>query len=175
MDYSQNCMNCHTKVTISIDKVRFIKIKAERAPPPDLVIPKKKKVKDPAMAGIRVGQPLPDEGTCKHYRKSHRWFRFPCCGRAFPCDICHDENNKDNHETLQANRMLCGFCSREQPIADKLCACGADPSGTLTTAFWEGGKGMRDKARLNKNDPHKYTGLNKTISQKSTRVGQQKQ
>ena len=95
-----------------ICRVRFIKIRAERPPPVDLVIPKKKKVKDPALAGIRVGNPLPDQGTCKHYRKSTRWFRFPCCSRVFPCDTCHEENNKDGHEMLRANRMLCGFCSR---------------------------------------------------------------
>lgn len=31
-------------------------------------------------AVMTVGQPLPDSGTCKHYRHSYRWLRFPCCG-----------------------------------------------------------------------------------------------
>ena len=30
-------------------------------------------VKDPA---IKEGFPLPDTGTCRHYKKSFRWFRY---------------------------------------------------------------------------------------------------
>ena len=48
--------------------------------------------------GVRPGQPLPENGTCKHYSKSYRWLRFPCCGRAFPCDTCHDEQMDHPHE-----------------------------------------------------------------------------
>ena len=36
---------------------------------------------------IQEGQPLPNAGTCQHYRHSHRWLRFPCCGQRFPCDL----------------------------------------------------------------------------------------
>jgi len=25
---------------------------------------------------IKIGNPLPDNGTCKHYKKSYRWFRY---------------------------------------------------------------------------------------------------
>ena len=32
-----------------------------------------KLVKDPA---IKEGFPLPDTGTCKHYKKSYRWLRY---------------------------------------------------------------------------------------------------
>lgn len=39
--------------------------------------------------------------------------RFPCCGKLYPCDKCHDEKEVD-HEMELANRMLCGFCSKEQ-------------------------------------------------------------
>jgi len=39
--------------------------------------------------------------------------RFPCCGKAYPCDKCHDENEVD-HEMKFANRMICGFCAKEQ-------------------------------------------------------------
>ena len=34
-----------------------------------------KKKKIPKEPGIKEGQPLPDTGTCKHYKKSHRWLR----------------------------------------------------------------------------------------------------
>ena len=39
--------------------------------------------------------------------------RFPCCGKAYPCDVCHDSAEKD-HEMKFANRMICGFCAKEQ-------------------------------------------------------------
>ncbi|CAK0859279.1 unnamed protein product, partial [Prorocentrum cordatum] len=56
--------------------------------------------------GVVAGQPLPGKGACKHFTKSYRWLRFPCCGRAFPCVMCHDEQMDHPHEW--ANRMLCG-------------------------------------------------------------------
>lgn len=38
--------------------------------------------------------------------------RFPCCGRAYPCDVCHDEDQ--DHLMELANRMICGYCAKEQ-------------------------------------------------------------
>ena len=38
--------------------------------------------------------------------------RFPCCGKAFPCDVCHDST--EDHPMERANRMICGYCSKEQ-------------------------------------------------------------
>jgi hypothetical protein len=32
---------------------------------------------------ITEGQNLPDLGKCKHFKKSRRWLRFSCCGKAF--------------------------------------------------------------------------------------------
>jgi hypothetical protein len=32
---------------------------------------------------------LPDLGKCAHFKKSRRWLRWSCCGKAFPCPICH--------------------------------------------------------------------------------------
>lgn len=80
---------------------------------------------------------------------SCRWLRFPCCGQRFACDLCHEEAVADGHDAAWATRMVCGFCSREQPL-DKSCKyCGkklatsaAQPSGR-NTRFWEGGKGCR--------------------------------
>lgn len=106
----------------------------------------KKVVKDPV---IQLGKPLPDEGTCKHYKKSYRWFRFPCCGKAFPCDVCHEE--KENHIMVLANRMICGFCCKEQTYSpDKPCI-GCDSSLTrIRSSHWEGGKGCRDKIKMSR-------------------------
>lgn len=72
----------------------------------------KKSKKPPKDPNIQEGMPLPDFGTCKHYKHSYRWLRFPCCGKAYPCDVCHDKN--EDHEMVFANRMICGHCCREQ-------------------------------------------------------------
>ena len=37
-----------------------------------------------------TGTPLANKGACKHFKKSYRYFRFPCCGRAFACPVCHE-------------------------------------------------------------------------------------
>eukprot|EP01117_Protostelium_nocturnum_P014401 TRINITY_DN5479_c0_g1_i2.p1 TRINITY_DN5479_c0_g1~~TRINITY_DN5479_c0_g1_i2.p1 ORF type:complete len:188 (+),score=39.71 TRINITY_DN5479_c0_g1_i2:65-628(+) len=142
-----------------------------RVLPEGITLVKKKREKDPRMNGIKVGTPLPDKGTCKHYRKSRRWLRFPCCSRVFPCDLCHEENNMDGHDMKWANKMLCGYCSKEQPFSSKPCSCGADLTGTGGTHYWEGGKGCRNTQKLSKKDPHKFANLNKTHSQKDKRVG----
>jgi len=113
--------------------------------------------------GLQIGQPLPKKGTCKHYRKSKRWLRFPCCGKAFPCDICHDATS--DHESMWAKRMICGLCSVEQPFNDsKPCTtCGASLCATTSNkSHWEGGAGCRDKSKMNKKDTKKYRGVNKT-------------
>jgi hypothetical protein len=128
---------------------------------------------------ITPGQPLPDFGTCRHYRHSKRWLRFPCCGRRFACDLCHEEGVLDGHEMKWAGRMVCGYCSVEQALDNKCSSCGKTlatsatrPSGRRT-AFWEGGEGQRDKSRLSKRDPHKFRGSkHKTRSKKDLRVGQ---
>jgi hypothetical protein len=93
----------------------------------------------------------------------------------FPCDLCHEE--EADHDMRWAQRMACGFCSREQPVAPQCVHCGRKlatsghlPSGR-NTRFWEGGQGCRDVRRLNKNDPHKHRGKNKTTSAKHKRVG----
>lgn len=130
----------------------------------------------PAQPVLTPGEPLPEKGTCRHYRHSYRWLRFPCCGARYACDLCHEE--AADHPMKWATRMVCGFCSIEQPVAAECCACGRKlatsakkPSGR-NTRFWEGGQGCRDLKRLNRNDPHKYRNSRaKTQSAKHTRVG----
>lgn len=34
---------------------------------------------------FKLDTELPNRGTCKHSKFSYRFFRYPCCGRAFPC------------------------------------------------------------------------------------------
>ena len=115
---------------------------------------------------IQEGKELPDFGACKHYKHSLRWFRFSCCNKLFPCDLCHDEASDHNSEF--AKTILCGFCACEQSSSNKLCQkCGKLFSKSEGgKKFWEGGRGCRDPKFMNARDSHKYTGLYKTISRK---------
>ncbi|KAK0345260.1 hypothetical protein LTR94_011689, partial [Friedmanniomyces endolithicus] len=87
-------------MTFRIPEIKFLQaspsaIRASKAPG-------RKKPKE--NLGITAGSELPRRGRCKHYSKSHRWFRFSCCSKVFPCDRCHDEAS--DHPTEHANRML---------------------------------------------------------------------
>jgi hypothetical protein len=114
--------------------------------------------------GIRVGQPLPNFGACSHYKNSYRWFRFNCCGRAFPCDLCHDAGA--DHPAVWASRQICGACSREQSSANHDCTCG-NVFIAATTSYWQGGAGQRDRKKMSRNDRRKFKGLEKTTSRKA--------
>ena len=76
-------------------------------------------------------------------------FRFPCCGKLYPCDSCHADNEKD-HEMKLANRMVCGFCSAEQPLSNESCKHCKGLVIKLKTSFWEGGKGCRNQMAMSK-------------------------
>ncbi len=147
------CRRCHRKMTFKIYEVKFLRIASHASGIP--LPPRKGKVKE--NLGIVAGTPLPNTGRCSHYRKSHRWFRFSCCSKVFPCDRCHDENSEPLHPNEHANRMICGYCSREQNYRPEDCSvCGRSLIGRRGGGFWEGGKGTRDKLRMSRKDPRKY-------------------
>ena len=116
--------------------------------------------------GLVVGGGLVNNGVCKHYSKSFRWLRFPCCGRAFPCDICHEEANVDGHEMEWATKMICGFCGKEQQASNTECVGCRQATTKSRSAHWEGGRGCRDSMRMSKNDSRKHAGKSKTVSKK---------
>lgn len=128
----QKCYGCFNRLEIKVGKLEYYQ---------------KRDVK------VQEGKELPNKGTCKHYRKSFRWFRFGCCNSLYPCDICHDEQS--GHKSQIASRMVCGLCSREQNVK-KECGCGMSVS-KRHTQFWEGGRGNRDRATLSKKDSRKYS------------------
>ena len=68
-----------------------------------------------------------------------------------------------------ANRMICGFCSTEQPYSKESCTFCKGSVIKTRSAFWEGGKGCRDQKKMCKNDPRKYKNTDaKTIPKKRT-------
>ncbi|XP_039663615.1 uncharacterized protein si:dkey-24l11.2 isoform X2 [Perca fluviatilis] len=160
-----NCEHCHSKLGILAESTRFqyIQPRASKTGPSACAV-NCKTIRDPA---VQKGKPLPEKGVCKHYRQSHRWLRFPCCGRAYPCDGCHDEDQ--DHPMELATRMICGYCAKEQPYGNgKPCiSCGSMMTRGARTSHWEGGLGCRNKVKMSRNDRHKYANTNKTISRKA--------
>ncbi|KAK9454899.1 hypothetical protein V1511DRAFT_501289 [Dipodascopsis uninucleata] len=146
---STNCRSCHKKMSILISQVKFVRVADDSS---NLHTIRKPKVK--SMLSITAGTPLPLNGTCKHYKRSTRWFRFSCCGRVFPCDKCHNEQS--DHADEHANRMICGMCSREQSYVPNNCCYCRHSFFRKTTGFWEGGLGTRDQVKMSNKDPHKY-------------------
>ncbi|KAG6574653.1 uncharacterized protein IUM83_10941 [Phytophthora cinnamomi] len=173
----QACFNCHNKLAVMAKRflaqlegssrkrsssVNEISVKADEH----------KKGKQVTQNFV-LGQPLPRNGSCDHYKHSLRWFRFQCCGKAFPCNVCHDLSDcPDANLGKLASRMLCGLCSKEQSSSIKVCACGNDVgSKRSTTHHWEGGTGCRNYTLMSRWDKQKHHGQNKTESTKFYRVG----
>ncbi|KAI9711882.1 MAG: hypothetical protein M1828_001794 [Chrysothrix sp. TS-e1954] len=148
------CRHCHQRMSLSMPSVKFLRI-GPSTRLPDLPLRRKQPKEN---LGIVAGTPLPSTGRCPHYRKSNRWFRFSCCQKVFPCDKCHDAAPETHGHVMEfANRMICGFCSREQNYRPESCGfCGQGLVGKRGTGFWEGGKGTRDPKRMSRKDPRKY-------------------
>ncbi|KIW45386.1 uncharacterized protein PV06_03783 [Exophiala oligosperma] len=146
----QVCRSCHAKMSFTIPEVKFLRVSSHSATLP-LRKPKKENL------GISAGTALPEKGTCPHYRHSYRWFRFGCCNRVYPCDRCHDA--AESHVNEHADRMVCGWCSREQRFRAEDCAiCGHGLMRRRRAAggFWEGGQGTRDKRLMSRKEKRKY-------------------
>ncbi|KAJ2756332.1 hypothetical protein GGI19_000933 [Coemansia pectinata] len=179
-----NCRSCYAKMSMILQAPQFVRLmdgialggSASAAQiSSEVERTRKSKVnkrEELARLGVVPGQPLPDHGACKHFRKSTRWLRFPCCSKTFPCVTCHDE--KEDHEHEYAQIMLCGHCSKEQRISKAensgLCvSCGAQVIKKVdgNHAFWQGGTGVRDRTRMSRKDTRKFQGLGKTVAVKN--------
>ncbi|EPR78561.1 Zinc finger protein, partial [Spraguea lophii 42_110] len=152
-ELKERCFNCNENIGFKIKNIKYI-------------------ISSKDNIVLKANTPLPKNGTCVHYKKSYRWFRFPCCNKLYPCDVCHDDNNSKNHlysvssncglcdvkytgksSGYMANIMVCGFCSLEQSVK-KECKCGMNMK--KNTMYWEGGKGMRNKQSMSRKDSKKY-------------------
>ncbi|KAJ5646751.1 hypothetical protein N7490_003123 [Penicillium lividum] len=153
------CRHCHKKMVFKMPEVKFL-IVGTAAVSSRSGLSLKRKPKE--VLGIVAGQELPRRGRCQHYAKSFRWFRFSCCAKVFPCDKCHDAET--DHPNEHANRMICGFCSREQHFRPENCGtCRAVLVGKAGSGFWEGGKGTRNRALMSRKDPRKYKRQGSTV------------
>ncbi|OCT53622.1 CHY zinc finger domain protein [Cladophialophora carrionii] len=145
----QVCRSCHAKMTFTIHEVKFLRVSHTSAALP-LRRPRKENL------GISAGTPLPSNGTCPHYRHSYRWFRFSCCNRVHACDRCHDA--AEAHVNERAERMVCGWCSREQRFRRDDCGlCGRSLTRQRKVGgFWEGGQGTRERRLMSRKEKRKY-------------------
>lgn len=144
------CRECHARFTFRLPEVKFLVYSAGSSVLPPTSGPRRRDEK----LGLHAGEPLPNKGVCKHYKKSYRWFRFSCCQKVHSCDKCHDET--EDHPNEWANRMICGYCSREQNYTPGNCTfCGRNLVSKVHTGFWEGGKGTRDRVFMSRKDPRK--------------------
>ena len=58
--------------------------------------------------------------------------------------------------------MVCGFCGREQMLANDCQYCKKQVvKGEGKSGHWEGGMGCRDQTLLSRKDAKKYTGMTK--------------
>ncbi|KAK3349340.1 hypothetical protein B0T25DRAFT_239796 [Lasiosphaeria hispida] len=145
------CRACHARFTFKIPEVRFLAYGPGSGKLPPTSGPRRRQEK----LGIHAGEPLPARGACAHYKRSYRWFRFSCCSKVYPCDRCHDAG--EEHLNEWANRMICGWCSREQNYSVESCHfCGRSVVGKRSTGFWEGGKGTRNQMLMRRGDKRKY-------------------
>jgi hypothetical protein len=175
----QSCRFCHFKMALKIKRYSIEDIIQSVTSPASThgigtcsQVDIKKKNRETSEK-IIPGQPLPKNGTCEHYKHSYRWFRFQCCGKAFPCDVCHDASDCTQANMGKiASRMICGLCSKEQSSSVKECSCGNQVGHKkITTSHWEGGTGCRTQLFMSQNDKKKFQGLHKTESKKFKRVG----
>eukprot|EP00419_Tripos_fusus_P063970 CAMPEP_0172926256 /NCGR_PEP_ID=MMETSP1075-20121228/215270_1 /TAXON_ID=2916 /ORGANISM="Ceratium fusus, Strain PA161109" /LENGTH=680 /DNA_ID=CAMNT_0013787293 /DNA_START=9 /DNA_END=2051 /DNA_ORIENTATION=+ len=141
---------------------------------------RKKAKADPKQQMIQLGRPLPQMGACSHFKKSYKWYRFGCCGRAFPCPECHAESGCPAAALgSHATRMICGKCSMEQSYSParpcEKCGFAMQARGS---SHWEDGGGTRNLAVMSSKDAKKFKGglrqsnsKAKTSSAKGDRVG----
>ncbi|KAH8887689.1 hypothetical protein GQ53DRAFT_784266 [Thozetella sp. PMI_491] len=145
------CRECHSRFTFKIPEVKFLAYAPSSSVLPPATGPRHRQEK----LGLHAGEPLPGRGACEHYKRSYRWFRFSCCSKIHPCDKCHDR--AEDHVNEWANRMVCGWCSREQNYSPESCTfCGRSVIGKRGNGYWEGGKGTRNQVLMRKGDKRKY-------------------
>ncbi|KAJ5550069.1 Zinc finger CCCH-type [Penicillium sp. DV-2018c] len=159
------CRQCHRKMVFKIPEVKFLLV-GNAAITARGALPRKRKPQE--VLGIVAGQELPRRGrysaAARKYSLVTSMFPNPIfpgadCTKAYRFKSrCHDAET--DHPVEHANRMICGFCSREQIYRPENCGiCKAVLIGKAGSGFWEGGKGTRNRALMSRKDPRKFKRL----------------
>ncbi|KAH0472387.1 MAG: uncharacterized protein KVP18_001023 [Porospora cf. gigantea A] len=157
------CPQCHSSLRFGFGRGVVGGQPTQQAQGKSLVSKRKKQV-----LPIKLGTALPNNGACKHYKKSTKWYRFPCCGRLYACDICHDD--AEQHESDFASRLMCGFCSKEQASSNEQCSSCNKMLVAKFSAHWEGGKGCRNAQLMSTKDNAKSRLLRKQRDERRKRL-----
>eukprot|EP00930_Biecheleria_cincta_P083719 TRINITY_DN73231_c0_g1_i1.p1 TRINITY_DN73231_c0_g1~~TRINITY_DN73231_c0_g1_i1.p1 ORF type:complete len:692 (+),score=150.75 TRINITY_DN73231_c0_g1_i1:77-2152(+) len=197
---SGSCFQCHAKYAFGAESIRIEQVTpCESGPGPrqakgstdasddpmdelaeELRWLRKKAKTDPRQQLIRLGSSLPQMGACRHFKKSYKWYRFACCGRAFPCPECHVESGCPAAGLgAHASRMICGKCCMEQSYSpNRPCEKCNFAMVAKGSSHWDGGGGTRSLAAMSTKDSKKFKGglrqvnsKTKTSSGKAERVG----
>ncbi|MGT2463637.1 CHY zinc finger protein [Sinomonas atrocyanea] len=88
---------------------------------------------------VRVfGATVDDQTRCVHYRTEVDVvaMKFACCGRYYPCHLCHAEDADHAAQTWPPEQwaepaVLCGVCKREMAIEDYLATTSCPSCGAL--------------------------------------------
>ncbi|WP_431278199.1 CHY zinc finger protein [Leifsonia poae] len=82
------------------------------------------------------GQTIDEQTRCVHYGTAEDVIaiKFACCGRYYPCHLCHQEDADHPAEQWPLNQrdrlaVICGVCSTELTIADYLQVSGCPTCG----------------------------------------------
>ncbi|KAH9256248.1 hypothetical protein BASA81_005469 [Batrachochytrium salamandrivorans] len=71
------------------------------------------------MLAPSLSSSTPSTTTCKHYSRDCD-IQTPCCGKFYPCRICHDEA-EPSHALVRSStmQMRCRHCGTVQPVAQQ--------------------------------------------------------
>ena len=69
------CRRCHSKLTVYAEQCKFVQHQPKELNRVTSEVPKQSKLKQKEPV-LKLGSPLPECGTCEHYKKSHRWLRY---------------------------------------------------------------------------------------------------
>jgi uncharacterized CHY-type Zn-finger protein len=121
-----NCFACHKKIEFGYGSLRLEQTGSNPLESTSkykgIIESRIDKLDDKNIADkhvLKLGQPLPLNGTCKHNKNLFQWKRFICCGRLFQCESCHNAYSK--HPAQYAPTVVCGHCSKEQSSAGRKC------------------------------------------------------
>jgi hypothetical protein len=90
VEYRISCQQCFSSMKLVVDQFKFVKLSPTVIKPNKL--PLKKPKRNNQDLGISVGTPLPNNGTCEHYKKSYRYIlgvnnqmvKVPVLYKSFP-------------------------------------------------------------------------------------------
>ena len=55
---------------------------------------------------------------CKHYAR-RCLFLSPCCGKIYPCRVCHDDDSSHTINRHSVNEIICALCETRQGISNR--------------------------------------------------------